>query len=149
MMNRQGLPTLTDLDDLLISDHETAGRPVLPEGSRERVIRELERIVVDRERLAAHVRAIRQRLGGTLPHREVLPEEAEEAVLRSGLGALDDGALAGLAINPGALYALRHGLFSLDDVPEVWGEVIEGDDASELPRPTPLEEILRRSGISV
>lgn len=147
MMDRQQRPVLTDLDDLLISDHETAGRPVLPAGSRERMIRELERIVVDRDRLVAHVQSLQQRLGGALPSRGLLPEDVEEDALRDGLGALDDGALAALALSPGALCALRSGLFGMDDVPEVWWEVIEGDDADELPRPTPLELVLDRAGI--
>src|SRR5262245_20557486 len=89
---------LTDLERLLVSDRETGGKPVLPQGGRPRVQKELEQIVVTWERLHDHVRALSRHVGRDLRHRDLLPEDLHDAVVREGLAILDDPGLAKLAL---------------------------------------------------
>src|SRR5262245_42533757 len=97
---------LADVTDLIISDHETAGRPVLPAGARPRLEAALERLLVDRDALHGHIRTLQRQLGRNFRHRLPLSEAATAAVAERGLAALDDVALAVLLLNPVALHAL-------------------------------------------
>jgi hypothetical protein len=107
-----------DLTDLLISDHETAGRPVLPAGSRPRVQTALETILTNESALHGHVRDLQGRLGRQFRHTRALPDEQHQAVLARGLDALDDAALAALALNPVALWVLA--LAIGEELPAAW-----------------------------
>ncbi len=143
---------LTDLEALIASDSETGGRPALPQGSRERVVDELERLVINRDDLAAHLQDLIVATNYTVRHRKPLPDELQEAVMIRGVGALDDGWLAKLALNPIALFGLHIATFTTEgDLPEVWWAVFNrlGREDVAAGRSPSSEEMLRRAGISV
>lgn len=112
---------LTDLDALIASDRETDGKPVLPEGCRERVQGELELMIIWPEALQRHVRELLHGLSGSLRHSELLPEEMHELIVEAGLSVLDDAALAALALNPVALCAIHGWWYGWrGEIPEAW-----------------------------
>jgi hypothetical protein len=116
---------LKTLDDLVISDRETAGRPVLPPGSREQVQEALEQALVNWQALQAHFGELQKRLGRQFRHSQPLTTEQAELIIMHGVGALDEAALAALALNPVALYSLYD---EIDErMPESWWKAMERD----------------------
>jgi hypothetical protein len=129
---------LADVDALVISDRETEGRPALPEGARPRAVEALGRLVVDRVALSDHFKELARRLHRQFRHTKPMPEEQVRAVLERGLVALDDAALAALALNPIALCDLAdqidlrlHG--EADEVlSDIWMDVLVQDGRESL-----------------
>jgi hypothetical protein len=143
---KPGEVVLTDLDRLLASDQDTEGRPVLPEGSRSRLVEELERLIVTREALLRHFRVLQDRLAGNVRHWELLREDLHEAVLSQGLGVLDDAALSALALSPLALSALHGWIYAPNaTVPVAWQEAISRQTAAEFEKQGlgPLSRLLK------
>ena len=91
------------LTELLKSDRETKGQPVLPAGSRETVLKTLALAIVGKEFLEKYdgtVVELARQSGGIPPSMlaKVLTEEEDDQVLAQGLQVLDDGRLARLAV---------------------------------------------------
>lgn len=115
----------SDMDELINSDNETNGKPILSAGTRPLLQEMLERALVNRELLAAHIRALQKKLGRKFRHTQALPEEQMKCVVKHGLGALDDALLAALALNPVALAGLHD---EIDEcLPEAWLEPMRRD----------------------
>ena len=143
---------LADITDLVISDQETEGRPAMPEGARPRAVEALGRLVVDRVALSGHFEELSRRLHRQFRHTKPLPDEQVGAVLERGLEALDDAALAALALNPIALCDLADQIDirlcgEVDEVlSDVWMDIlVQGGRESllqEYGRLPTVEEIL-------
>lgn len=111
--------------DLIISDHEMAGSPVLPDESRGPLLHALEQLLVNGEILRAHIQRLQKVLGRRFRHVEPLPEDQEEAVLARGPDALDDATLARLLLNPIALHRLNDAIS--ERMPDAWLPAMEED----------------------
>ena len=101
------------LDDLLKSDRETNGRPVLPEENREMILKVLARAIVDdnaREEYRGAVLHQARHSGGATPSMcaDVLSDERTDDVLTGGLNTLKNAELARLALCPPEIAGLAH-----------------------------------------
>src|SRR2546423_564972 len=94
---------------LLLSDRETGGRPVLPEGSRDLVNRALLRLLTHAEELDRYLGdllASAEEFSG-IRHSEPLTDEETRLLITAGPAALPGELLARLMLSPMALSAAR------------------------------------------
>jgi hypothetical protein len=78
----------------------------------------IEQLVLNSELLDDYTRALQRECGRQFPFTHPLTDDARDAALLQGLGALEPSDLAELALNPVALYGLRDAV--LEHAPEAW-----------------------------
>ena len=86
------------LEQLFDSDEQTDGSPVLTDENRRSLLEWLQRVLVDRDALFAHIRVL-QRQAGLCRHSQPLPEDLAALVVKgavTGLGSLGSSDLATL-----------------------------------------------------
>src|SRR5579883_39252 len=101
------LLVVTGLDLL---DQRSGGDQPLDGTFRSRVVEELERSLVDRQRFKLYMRALDNVLGVRKPGAADLGEEAYDSVLTNGLAALSDRDLLRLGLDAAEMWALHVGL---------------------------------------
>lgn len=103
---------------ILASDEESNGHPVLPADSRPSIEVWLELLLIDPVALRGHIRRLQDAVGTQFRHTDALDEERTQAVLSGQWENLADGELAALVLNPPALCCLQ-GLID-EEAPEAW-----------------------------
>jgi hypothetical protein len=128
--------TFVRLIDGLCADADGKnGHPQVMETNRLQALAGLERILLDLPALDEHIRHLQKRLGRTLQHQTLLPEEQAERIVANGVSGLSNSELVALLLNP---IALRDLAFRIAEaLPDCWLERM-----SEVGH-----QVMRREGI--
>lgn len=125
MLDKDFKDLLNHVTDLVISDHETDGRPALVPGGRPILVAGLEQVLVNWDDLGEYLRQIASRQKWAFRHHRPLADAELEAVLAGGLDAMDDPTLARLALDPVALTDLSE---EIDErMPAAWWDAMARD----------------------
>jgi hypothetical protein len=118
------------LVNLLVSDHETIGEPIVPDDKISTVRDSLVFLILDADALGEHWRWLGAK-DAKKRHRSILPDDRFQNVLDGGLDVLGADELARLALNPVALSELAD--MVSEELPNAWLPRIQ-DAAAELVR---------------
>ena len=145
------------LEALLVSNRETGGHPVLPEGSKAEVVGSLMYVLEDEDLLQSYLENLATSarcFGLDRPrHTELLPLPRQEALFTGGPDMLDDRELAALLLNPLALSIIHETLLDWafqggGDVDQRWFDALAaaGKRAAQRANVRPdLDTLLGRS----